>query len=87
MVESGEIANIVDPKLRGDFNTNSAWKAVELANACVCCKSTERPNSSQVAVGLNGCLELEIAPEKDGKEIINSTMNLNLDTKLAPLAR
>ncbi|RVW51906.1 putative leucine-rich repeat receptor-like protein kinase [Vitis vinifera] len=35
MIERGDIQNVVDPRLQGDFNTNSAWKALETALACV----------------------------------------------------
>ncbi|KAF3445137.1 hypothetical protein FNV43_RR14830 [Rhamnella rubrinervis] len=87
MLENGEIANIVDPRLRGDFNISSAWKAVEMANACVRYKSIQRPTMNQVVVELNQCLELEIAPKKYGHDNKISMMNLNLDTELAPLAR
>lgn len=68
MLESGEVANIVDPRLPGGFNISSAWKAVELANACVRSKSTERPTMTQVVMELNECLALEVAPKKYGHE-------------------
>ena len=87
MVENGEIANIVDPRLRGDFNVSSAWKAVEMANACVRYKSIDRPSMTKVVMELNQCLELEIAPKKDGHDTKNSMMNLNSDTEVTPLAR
>ena len=90
MLENGEIGNIVDPSLRGGFNNvSSAWKAVEIANACVRHKSIERPTMNQVVIELNECLALETAPKKDhDHDTKNSTTtNLNLDTELTPLAR
>jgi len=35
MLAKGDIKNIVDPRLCENFNINSAWKAVEIAMACV----------------------------------------------------
>ena len=35
MVDKGDIQNIVDPRLQGNFNVNSAWKVIEIAMACV----------------------------------------------------
>jgi hypothetical protein len=42
MLEKGDIKSIVDPRLRGNFNINSAWKAVEIAMACVSPTSAKR---------------------------------------------
>ncbi|KAG2328312.1 hypothetical protein Bca52824_011040 [Brassica carinata] len=35
MLTKGDIRRIVDPKLMGDYDTNGAWKIVELALGCV----------------------------------------------------
>ncbi|PSR96150.1 Leucine-rich repeat receptor-like protein kinase [Actinidia chinensis var. chinensis] len=59
----GEIESIIDPKLRGDFDINSVWKAVETAMACVPSSSIQRPTMSQVLVELKECLEIETACE------------------------
>lgn len=40
---AGDINNIVDPRLLGDFDINSAWKSVELAMACVSRTPSRRP--------------------------------------------
>ncbi|GLT72545.1 hypothetical protein SLA2020_444700 [Shorea laevis] len=91
MLAKGDIQNIVDPRLRGNFNTNSAWKAVEIAMACVSPTSTERPTMSQAVVELNECLATELARMKVGHEgeSANSIemINMNLTTELNPLAR
>ncbi|GJY68525.1 leucine-rich repeat transmembrane protein kinase protein, partial [Tanacetum coccineum] len=34
-VAEGHVEHIIDPKLQGDFNRDTAWKVVELAIACV----------------------------------------------------
>ncbi|PQM38842.1 putative LRR receptor-like serine/threonine-protein kinase [Prunus yedoensis var. nudiflora] len=44
--------DIVDPRLEGNFNTNSVWKAVEIAMACVSVNAIKRPSMSQVVVDL-----------------------------------
>ncbi|KAK2654538.1 hypothetical protein Ddye_014394 [Dipteronia dyeriana] len=35
MLAEGDIKNVVDPRIQGDFNMNSAWRAIEVAMACV----------------------------------------------------
>ncbi|PRQ51167.1 putative transferase [Rosa chinensis] len=50
MLPQGHIYSIIDPMLERNFNVNSAWKAVEIAMACVsaeasheqCCDGTKR---------------------------------------------
>ena len=48
MLSNGDIKSIVDPRLRGDFETNSVWKAIKLAMACVSRAPGKRPTMSQV---------------------------------------
>ncbi|KAJ9128839.1 hypothetical protein P3X46_034424, partial [Hevea brasiliensis] len=59
MLANGDIKNVVDPSLGGDFNINSVWKAVEIAIACNTQSSTVRPTMHQVVTDLNECLEIE----------------------------
>ncbi|XP_059458017.1 LRR receptor-like serine/threonine-protein kinase IOS1 [Corylus avellana] len=91
MLAQGDIKNIVDPRLRGNFNINSAWKACEIAMACVSPTSTKRPTMSQAVAELKECLETELARTKKGLEgdSTNSIemLNMNLTTELRPLAR
>ena len=61
IIESGDIGSIVDPRLRGEFYTNSAWKAVEIAMSCIPSPAIQRPDMSQVLVELKECLDLETA--------------------------
>ncbi|KAI5336908.1 hypothetical protein L3X38_016177 [Prunus dulcis] len=74
MLANGDIYSILDPRLGGNFNTNSVWKAVEIAMACVCKDSIERPIMSQVVVELKECLAMELARTKQSHqtESINS---------------
>ncbi|KAL5581641.1 hypothetical protein UlMin_014083 [Ulmus minor] len=52
MLDKGEINHIVDPRLRGDFRVNSAWKAVDLATSCVHPTPHERTTMNQVVTEL-----------------------------------
>ncbi|GLT72858.1 hypothetical protein SLA2020_447570 [Shorea laevis] len=91
MVAKGDIKNIVDPRLRGNFNINSAWKAVEIAMACVSPTSAKRPTMSQVVAELKECLTTELGRMKEGHEGESTDsiemINVNVTTELSPLAR
>ncbi|XP_039158262.1 putative leucine-rich repeat receptor-like serine/threonine-protein kinase At2g19230 [Eucalyptus grandis] len=56
IVESGDIQRIMDPRLRGEFNTNSAWKVVEIAMSCTQRKAIERPDINHVLAELKESL-------------------------------
>nr|WAP48841.1 malectin leucine-rich repeat receptor-like kinase 1a [Medicago truncatula] len=60
IVEGGDIQNVVDPKLEGEFNINSAWKTVEIAMSCTSSNEVERPDISQILAELKECLSLEM---------------------------
>ncbi|TXG46268.1 hypothetical protein EZV62_028231 [Acer yangbiense] len=66
MLSGGDIRSIVDPKLSGDFEINSAWKAVELALSCTSQSSSERPTMIEVVMELKDCLALETARNGEG---------------------
>ena len=90
MLARGDIINIVDPRLQGGFNMNSAWKAVEIAMLCVSSTSTRRPTMSQVVAELKECLTTEFAQKEgyDGESNYTIEMNnMNPDTELNPVAR
>ncbi|KAF8089131.1 hypothetical protein N665_0517s0018 [Sinapis alba] len=59
MVTKGDIKNIIDPRLKDDYHSDSVWKFVELAMACVNASSASRPTMSQVVIELIECLTLE----------------------------
>ncbi|KAJ9692172.1 hypothetical protein PVL29_011310 [Vitis rotundifolia] len=63
----GEIRSIVDSRLNGNFNPNSAWKLVE-AMACVPRSSIQRPTMSQVVVELKECLQMEMHRNKSASQ-------------------
>ncbi|XVF86749.1 hypothetical protein PTKIN_Ptkin18bG0067500 [Pterospermum kingtungense] len=91
MLSMGDIKNIVDPRLRGDFDVNSVWKAVEVAMACLSPTSARRPTMNQVVVELNDWLSAERARNMGGNdnESLDSAgfMTRNLGTESTPLAR
>ncbi|KAL5581638.1 hypothetical protein UlMin_014081 [Ulmus minor] len=92
MLRRGQIKDIVDPRLQGDFNTNSAWKVVEIAMACVSAISARRPTMINIVMELKECLALELARtrEDDGtesKEYSCDMMTLSVDAEFTPFAR
>lgn len=94
MVERAEIKEIVDSRLNGDFDTNSAWKVVEIAMACVEQNSIRRPAMRQVGADLRECVEMEIDRVKARKknEVHNSASGSSFYVSLgssvgAPSAR
>ncbi|KAL5575496.1 hypothetical protein UlMin_017195 [Ulmus minor] len=86
MLANGDIKSIVDQRLRGDFEVNSVWKAVEIAITCVSPMSTRRPNMSQVVSELKECLALEMARKNSTCSSTGELSALNF-TDLGPLAR
>ncbi|KAF5453081.1 hypothetical protein F2P56_028020 [Juglans regia] len=95
MIERGDIQNIVDPRLEGEFNTNSAWKAVEIAMSCTLATAIQRPDMSQVLIELKECLELVMAHGRsqrfntEGRTsgISLEAIPVDLESDIAALAR
>ncbi|GMI93761.1 IMPAIRED OOMYCETE SUSCEPTIBILITY 1 [Hibiscus trionum] len=56
MLSNGDIKSIVDPRLQGDFDINSAWRVVEIAMACVSRASIKRPTMNYVVTELAECV-------------------------------
>ncbi|KAI7725696.1 hypothetical protein M8C21_027476 [Ambrosia artemisiifolia] len=80
----GDINNIVDSSLLGDFDINSAWKAVELAMACVAHTPSRRPTMKEVASELNDCLVTERARRETTPRNFSAFMSLNLESAYDP---
>jgi serine/threonine protein kinase len=72
MLTKGDIKSILDPKLMGDYDTNGAWKIVELALACVNPSSNRRPTMAHVVTELNECVALENA-RRQGREEMHTS--------------
>lgn len=79
MLQKGDIYSLVDPRLEGIFNTNSVWKAVEIANACVSPTAIKRLSMSQIVVDLKECLATELARtnQREETELRNSIAMLH----------
>ncbi|XP_076885266.1 putative LRR receptor-like serine/threonine-protein kinase At1g05700 [Bidens hawaiensis] len=81
MVEKGSVENIIDPRLHGDFDVNTAWKVVELAMSCVGTSSVERPTMNDVVMDLKNCLN-GAKPNN-----LNHNMSLSLESIGGPNLR
>ena len=68
MLAKGDIESIVDPRLCGDYNINSVWKAIEIAMVCVSPTSTKRPTMDQVVAEMKECLATELSKSEGGYE-------------------
>ena len=70
LIERGDVQNIVDPRLEGEYNTNSAWKAIEISMSCIPSSYTiRRPDMSHVLAELKECLALEMDHGRTQKDI------------------
>ncbi|ESQ54291.1 hypothetical protein EUTSA_v10026923mg [Eutrema salsugineum] len=61
--ETGELDGVVDPLLRGDFSSDSAWKFVDVAMSCVRDRGYNRPTMNHVVSELQQCLAAELSRE------------------------
>eukprot|EP00262_Sarcandra_glabra_P021735 TRINITY_DN9309_c0_g4_i1.p1 TRINITY_DN9309_c0_g4~~TRINITY_DN9309_c0_g4_i1.p1 ORF type:complete len:286 (-),score=38.73 TRINITY_DN9309_c0_g4_i1:129-953(-) len=59
----GNVKKLVDPKLEGDYNSASVWKATQTAMACTELSSIKRPTIRDVITELNECLSMGVAPD------------------------
>ena len=91
MLSNGDIENIVDSRLQGDFEINSVWKAIEVAMACLSPASTKRPTMNYVVTVLSECLIAEInrtrGVNEDESQVSIGMVSLNFGSDITPLAR
>ncbi|GAU24776.1 hypothetical protein TSUD_356050 [Trifolium subterraneum] len=66
IIERGDIQNVVDPRLQGEFSINSAWKIVEIAMSCISPNAVERPDMSQILAELKECLSFDMVQRNYG---------------------
>ncbi|KAJ7963095.1 putative Protein kinase [Quillaja saponaria] len=64
-IENGDVQNVVDPRLQGEFNINTAWKIVEIAMSCTPRSAIQRPDISLVLSELKECLALEMVHDQN----------------------
>ena len=57
----GNIEGVADPRMRGDHDVNSVWKAADVTLKCTAQASAQRPTMTEVVAQLQECLELEEA--------------------------
>jgi serine/threonine protein kinase len=87
-VKRGDIQNVVDPRLQGEFSINSAWKAVEIAMSCTSPNVDERPDMSQILVELKECLSLDMIQRNCGStRAIDELVSLATVSETTILAR
>nr|POF18789.1 putative leucine-rich repeat receptor-like serine/threonine-protein kinase [Quercus suber] len=97
LIERGDVQNIVDPRLEGEFNTSFAWKAIEIAMSCTPSYAIQRPDMSHVLVELKECLALEMAYERTQRMAIEGNLTtsntpfkmtyLEYESDIVPLSR
>jgi len=91
LIEKGDINAIVDSGLEGDFDSNSVWRAVEIATACLSPNPNRRPIISVVVNELKESLAMEFARTDNKKSTHTSDsvelVTMNLNTESLPQAR
>ncbi|KAI5336934.1 hypothetical protein L3X38_016203 [Prunus dulcis] len=86
MLAEGDIYGIVDPRFERHFNTNTVWKAVEIAMACVSPNAIKRPTMSQVEVELKESLATEIAGTRQSHETeLTNSIEIRSDSSISML--
>ncbi|XP_042465203.1 probable LRR receptor-like serine/threonine-protein kinase At1g05700 isoform X3 [Zingiber officinale] len=58
-LDRGNIEDVVDPRLEGEYDINSVWKCIDIALKCTAHRSQQRPNMTEVVMQLKESLELE----------------------------
>ncbi|CAL9244279.1 unnamed protein product [Arabidopsis halleri] len=89
-LNGGDIAKIMDPKLSGDYDSRSAWRALELAMSCADPTSARRPTMSHVVIELKECLVSENSRRNmsRGMESLDSPeVSMIFDNEMIPRAR
>ncbi|XP_077210751.1 putative LRR receptor-like serine/threonine-protein kinase At4g29180 isoform X4 [Tasmannia lanceolata] len=88
MIGRGDIRSIVDPRLQGHYDVNSAWKAIEIAIACTPPIAIQRPSMSDVVMELKEFSQVDIAPEESRMSMmIEQPEILPYDSMSYPSAR
>lgn len=64
-LQKGDIASVVDPRMEGDFDVNSVWKAFEIAMTCTTRTSQQRATMGFVLSELKQCLEMELSRNRE----------------------
>ncbi|KFK27506.1 hypothetical protein AALP_AA8G392000 [Arabis alpina] len=89
-LKGGDISKIMDPKLIGDYDSHSTWRALELAMLCANPTSANRPTMSHVVSELKECIVSENSMRKmtRGTDSLNSSEVSTInDIGMIPRAR
>ncbi|VVB16612.1 unnamed protein product [Arabis nemorensis] len=86
-LDRGDIHEIMDPNLCRVYDSNSAWRALELAMSCTDPYSANRPTMSHVIIELKECLVCENSRISKDRGLESQEMTINLDTSEVPGAR
>ncbi|XP_039158951.1 senescence-induced receptor-like serine/threonine-protein kinase [Eucalyptus grandis] len=68
LIESKHLQKIMDPKLKGEFDSTSAWKAIRVAESCTKPTGDQRPDIDHVLAELKDCLKKALEPEKSPED-------------------
>lgn len=86
-LDRGDIHEIMDPNLCRVYDSNSAWRALELAMSCTDPYSANRPTMSHAIIELKECLVCENSRLSKDRGLESQEMTINLDTSEVPGAR
>lgn len=64
-MNTGSLQTVMDPRLRGDYKAESAWRLAEVAMSCVSVSGGSRPAMSKVVAELAQVLEIEFGGQQD----------------------
>lgn len=89
MLSKGDLRSIVDPRLQGEFDTNSAWKVLELAMTCFSPNASERLSMTEIVTELSQCLAAEKEKEKGMEldhqdELLRNSIERMITVELGP---
>ncbi|XP_055961739.1 putative leucine-rich repeat receptor-like serine/threonine-protein kinase At2g19230 isoform X2 [Mercurialis annua] len=84
MIERGDIRSVVDPRLQGGYENNSAWKIVEIALSCVLDSAILRPDMSSVLVDLKECLAIAMPVVRSNNSLQNRSYDIDSDMVPSP---
>lgn len=88
VLSTGDIESIMDPNLKGNYESSTAWKVLELAMSCSRPYSAERPNMAQIVHELNECLRYENSRRGKSRDVSSKSSNeLNTSSEMAPMPR
>ena len=88
-VDRGDISEIVDGRMQGQYDNGSVWKVIEIAMSCTLQNSDHRPTIGDVAMLLKECQTVEGSRElgADDSADLLRTIPYYSQQDMAPSAR